>query len=422
MPGRARAPPRRGAGRPGRRPAGFALDHHRLDLVGRCGGLCVDPTLPPRRLPPGRRCATLPEPGRDLLPPPSPPRSRGAHAAAPARLDGVGRPAVLHRLRDPGRALLLRRHRPPGPRAGHPHVASPFTLEDAADDAAALVARARRRTGDPRRLLDGRSRSRCSAGAVTPSWWPAWCWRRPRSSGGSRAGERLTWRGLGLLGVVLRALVVPARRCAWGCATSVKAQPALRPRCRGSRARSTATRSARIVAGRAGAGALRRPAVRGRRSTCRPALLLTTGRPSASGRAKQRALAAAIGAEVVELAGDHLEPVDRSRTSSPRATRRLVDAVARRAAPAAVPAQAPSDASSSCWLSVSIESPSRCSRSSRSSVVTTSAEGQADAGDLAGEELGVGLRAGGDASRSVSVWARSRTSWRFWASRISGAA
>ena len=46
---------------------------------------------------------------------------------------------------------------------------------------------------------------------------------------------------------------------------------------------------------------------------------------------------------------------------------------------------------------------------------------QAHAGDLAGEELGVGLRPLGDAAVVLGLHAVAR-SWRFWASRISGAA
>ena len=44
-----------------------------------------------------------------------------------------------------------------------------------------------------------------------------------------------------------------------------------------------------------------------------------------------------------------------------------------------------------------------------------------DRGDLARQVLGVGQRAG-VISRSRSISARSRSAWRFWASRISGAA
>ena len=72
-------------------------------------------------------------------------------------------------------------------------------------------------------------------------------------------------------------------------------------------------------------------------------LLLTTGDHLVRPR-KQRALAEAIHAEVVEVAGDHLSPWTIPNDFA-RATRRLVDSVARRAAPAAVAAQAPSDAS-----------------------------------------------------------------------------
>ena len=72
-------------------------------------------------------------------------------------------------------------------------------------------------------------------------------------------------------------------------------------------------------------------------------LLLTTGDRLVRPR-KQRALANAINAEVVEVAGDHLSPWTMPDDFA-RATRRLVDSVARRAAPASAPAQAPSDAS-----------------------------------------------------------------------------
>ena len=55
-------------------------------------------------------------PRRAVRPPPSPHRSVGARRAPAARLDGVERPAVLHRLRGARRALHRRRHRPPRPR------------------------------------------------------------------------------------------------------------------------------------------------------------------------------------------------------------------------------------------------------------------------------------------------------------------
>jgi hypothetical protein len=72
-------------------------------------------------------------------------------------------------------------------------------------------------------------------------------------------------------------------------------------------------------------------------------LLLTTGDRLVRPR-KQRALADAIHAEVVEVAGDHLSPWTVPDDFA-RATRRLVDSVARRAALASVPERAPSDAS-----------------------------------------------------------------------------
>ena len=49
-------------------------------------------------------------------------------------------------------------------------------------------------------------------------------------------------------------------------------------------------------------------------------------------------------------------------------------------------------------------------------------ETQTHTGELAGQELGVGLSAFGDAAIESRSAPRSRCSWRFWASRIRGAA
>ena len=220
------------------------------------------------------------------------------------------------------------------------NVREPFRLEDAADDAAALVEAlglgpvilVGYSMGGPIAMLFWRRHPELVAGVVLEATALEWRESRP---------ERLMWRTLGLLGVMLRGWWYPLS-LRLGLRNLVKGQPSLEtwvPWIEGEVHRNE-VRSI-VQAGRALAQYDARPFASG--IDVPTGLLLTTGdrlvRPW-----KQRALADAIHAEVVEVAGDHLSPWTMPDDFA-RATRRLVDSVARRAAPAAVPEQASSDPS-----------------------------------------------------------------------------
>jgi pimeloyl-ACP methyl ester carboxylesterase len=220
------------------------------------------------------------------------------------------------------------------------NVREPFRLEDAADDAAALVEAlglgpvilVGYSMGGPIAMLFWRRHPELVAGVVLEA--TALEWRESRR-------ERLMWRTLGLLGVMLRAWRYP-RSVRLGLRNLVKGQPSLEtwvPWIEGEVHRNE-VRSI-VQAGRALALYDARPFAA--EIDVPTGLLLTTGDHLVRPR-KQRALANAIHAEVVEVAGDHLSPWTMPDDFA-RATRRLVDSVARRAAPASAPAQAPSDAS-----------------------------------------------------------------------------
>jgi 3-oxoadipate enol-lactonase len=147
--------------------------------------------------------------------------------------------------------------------------------------------------------------------------------------------ERLTWRSLGLLGLMLRAWWYP-RSIRLGLRKLVRGRPSLEmwvPWIEGEVHRNEVR--AVVQAGRALANYDARTFATS--MDVPTGLLLTTGdrlvKPS-----KQRALAQAIGAEIVELAGDHLSPWTHSDDFA-RVTRQLVDSVSRRAG-LATPARA----------------------------------------------------------------------------------
>ena len=220
------------------------------------------------------------------------------------------------------------------------NVREPFRLEDAADDAAALVEAlglgpvilVGYSMGGPISMLFWLRHPELVAGVVLEATALEWRESRP---------ERLMWRTLGLLGVMLRGWWYP-RSVRLGLRNLVKGQPSLEtwvPWIEGEVHRNE-VRSI-VQAGRALALYDARPFAA--EIDVPTGLLLTTGDHLVRPR-KQRALANAIRAEVVEVAGDHLSPWTIPDDFA-RATRRLVDSVARRAAPASAPAQARSDAS-----------------------------------------------------------------------------
>jgi len=224
-------------------------------------------------------------------------------------------------------------------------VRGPFRLEDAADDAAALVEAlgvgpvilVGYSMGGPISLLLWQRHPHLVAGIVLEA--TALEWRASRA-------ERLMWRTLGFLGIMLRAWWYP-RSVRLGLRNLVKGQPLLEtwvPWIEGEVHRNE-VRSI-VQAGRALALYDARPFAES--IDVPTGLLLTTGDRLVKPR-KQRALAAAIHAEIAEVPGDHLSPWTHPDDFA-RATRRLVDSVARRAAlaPASAPAPvrtpAPTDA------------------------------------------------------------------------------
>ncbi len=194
--------------------------------------------------------------------------------------------------------------------------AEPFELEDAADDAAALLLQlgvgpvilVGYSMGGPIALLMARRHSALVGGIVVEA--TALEWRATFS-------ERLRWKTVRMLGPILRSWASPL----WlrsGLKRMVKNQPALEPHLdwlAGEISRNSAVHL--VHAGQAlsrydsllWAGALGTPA----------AMLITTSDRMVKPR-KQRQLAKALNAHVIELAGDHLapwmNPVEFSRVTS----------------------------------------------------------------------------------------------------------
>ena len=218
------------------------------------------------------------------------------------------------------------------------NVREPFRLEDAADDAAALVEAlglgpviaVGYSMGGPISMLFWRRHPELVAGVVLEA--TALEWRDTRR-------ERLMWRTLGLLGVMLRAWWYP-RSVRLGLRNLVRGQPSLEvwlPWIEGEVHRNE-VRSI-VQAGRALGLYDARPFAA--EIDVPTGLLLTTGDRLVRPR-KQRALASAIHAEVVEVAGDHLSPLTMPNDFA-LATRRLVDSVALRAGLGSAAAQARSE-------------------------------------------------------------------------------
>jgi pimeloyl-ACP methyl ester carboxylesterase len=209
----------------------------------------------------------------------------------------------------------------------------PFRLEDAADDAAALVGS----LGISAVIVVGYS----MGGAIGLHLWnrhphlvsglvleaTALEWRESRS-------DRLKWRALAVMGVTLRAWWYPRtlRRGLRRLSRVQAAFDAWAPWVEGEIHRNEV--KAMIEAGKALAAYDARPFASA--VDVPTGVLLTTNdhlvKPS-----KQRALARAINAEVVELAGDHLTPWTEPAGFA-EVTRQLVDSVAHRVELASRPA------------------------------------------------------------------------------------
>lgn len=199
----------------------------------------------------------------------------------------------------------------------------PFQLEDAADDAAAVVRAlgveevitVGYSMGGPISLHLARRHPELVAGLVVEA--TALEWR-------SRWFERLRWRTVSLLGAVLRSWTFP-HLLHQGVERMIGPGHPLRPVVPWIEAESRRSDPVAIVeAGRALGRYDARPwAAR----IGRPAAALVTTRDRLVEPHRQRALAAALGARVHDLTGDHLAPWELPREFS-AATRLLVDHVA----------------------------------------------------------------------------------------------
>ena len=172
-----------------------------------------------------------------------PPRSRPPDRHVTARMDGVGRPAVLHRLQGARRALLVHRDRSSGPRPRAPNARA-VRVRRRRRRPRGRCAPARYRASRARRVLDGRSDrarrspvaiARSSAGIVVQATALEWLASRR---------ERWQWRFLPMLGSLLRSRWypgVPPRRPA--TMISDRARPRAVPRLARSRRSTVATRT-----------------------------------------------------------------------------------------------------------------------------------------------------------------------------------
>ena len=262
-------------------------------------------SCPPRRpwMPPGRTVAV---PGRgDVFlrwhrhDDPTRPT-----VAAAARVDVDRRPPVLHRVRGPRGALLVHRRRSLRPRS---RGADPGSVRAGARRGRRRprAARAGRRAGDRARVLDGWT-DRAPAAATAPGTG-----RRHRRAGDGAVMERELVRtcplahaeadgtGAALVGVPAHARpddpLGARRRLAAAARTS-----------RGSSRRCAAT--TRTRSSRPGVRSAASTLGRGRRTSACPAASLVTSADRLVPPGKQRALAAALRAHVVEVPLDHLAP------------------------------------------------------------------------------------------------------------------
>ncbi len=232
--------------------SGFVIEEHRLDLVGRCGSCAHEDAVVASG--PNRDPA---RPGRGLLPPPPGRRAGPAHPAAAARLDGDRRPQFFTAYEELAAkySFVALDHR------GHGRgLRAHFTLEDAADDAAALVEQlgvgpvvlVGYSMGGPISLhLADRHRSGSS---------PGWCVQATALEWRATRADRLQWKALRLFGFG-RAFPVPTEPGAPRPRAARSPSPGARALARLGAGRIPPRRSDRVARSGPGAQPLRRPAV-----------------------------------------------------------------------------------------------------------------------------------------------------------------
>ena len=180
---------------------------------------------------------------------------------------------------------------------------------------------ARHRTGDHRRLLDGwADQHAADSPPPRPRVGQSWCRRRRWSGARTLRRAGAVEDACDILGPLLRSVAYP-RWLRYGIRRLLgKDHPIADATCRGSQASCAATTRSGHRAGRAGAQPLRRPDL-GRRRCGKPAASLITTRDRLVRPRKQRALADALGADVIELRRRPHQPRGFTRASSPRPPR-----------------------------------------------------------------------------------------------------
>ena len=232
---------------------------------------------------------------------------------------------------------------------------------------------------------------------ATPTSCRAWCWQatlagvaRPRWPSASRWRGLVAWRS---------ASCCAAARCS-GAAPAAPRRVTIPPSSPTSVAAGRGAAAAILPTSSRRAGRCRTSTPgHGRPSTGTAAAVVLTTEDRVVRPAKQRALAAAVGASVFELDGDHFAFWAKAKEFAD-----VTRQVARRRGQPSCRRQPGCRATRSAFVTF-CSSPSTLVEVRRGDHV---GQRQADAGDLAGEELGVGLHPGAARADRRSLWARSR--------------
>lgn len=206
-----------------------------------------------------------------------------------------------------------------------------FELEDAADDGAALiellgvgpVILVGFSMGGPLSLLLTQRHPELVSGIVVQATALEW---------NATLNERLRWKTVRMLSPILRSWAYPSWLRA-GLRRMSSHSPALQPYIEWLAGELSRNSAVSLV--HAGQALSRYDAVRWATQLGVPAGMLITTRDHLVKPSKQRALAAALGADVVELAGDHLSPwmhAEEFAATTNRLVRGVADRIAGRAA------------------------------------------------------------------------------------------